>query len=149
TFLPRMWSTQPDHIENYMRMTGPVKFRANKEGMEMEGFGDLVQEVKIGYEKGQIEAEGLARFFKQYSPYLTIEKPSTAANFQFMFQYRFWYKYSRYCMWNFVGRQNDEQAQYYTLNGNWLSGLPFIASIFLGSQKHLPDIVKNDPSRNT
>ncbi len=149
TFLPRMWSTQPDHIENYMRMTGPVKFRANKEGMEMEGFGDLVQEVKIGYEKGQIEAEGLARFLKQYSPYLTIEKPSTAANFQFMFQYQFWYMYFRYFMWNFVGRQNDEQGKYDNLNGNWLSGIPFIDSIFLGSQKNLPDIVKNDPSRNT
>ncbi len=149
TFLPRMWSTEPSHIENYMRMTGPVQFRANTDGLQMEGFADLVREVKMGYEQGQIDAEGLTRFFQQYAQYLTIDKPSTAANFQFMFQYQFWYMYFRYFMWNFTGRQNDEQGKYDNLNGNWISGISFIDSAFLGSQKNLPDIVKNDPSRNT
>ena len=148
-FLPRMWSTEPSHIENYMRMTEPVKFRANPEGLQMDGFGDLVHQVKAGYEEGQIDAEGLTRFFQQYGQYLTIEKPSGTANIQFMFQYQFWYMYFRYFMWNFTGRQNDEQGKYDNTNGNWLSGISFIDSIFLGSQKNLPDIVKNDPSRNT
>jgi len=29
-------------------------------------------------------------------------------------------------MWNFTGRQNDIQGKYDNLDGNWLSGIPFI-----------------------
>lgn len=149
TFLPRMWSTDPSHIKNYMNMTGPVEFHLNAEGSGNEQLQQLVNQVKTGYSNGKIDNDGLSRFFQQYSQYLTIEKPSTSANFQFMFQYQFWYMYFRYFMWNFVGRQNDSQGQYTNLDGNWMSGITAVDSFFFGSQENLPDVVKNDPSRNT
>lgn len=148
-FLPRMWSSETSHIENYMNMTGPIDFYIHPEYSEYAELRELVREVKSGYAQGKIDNDGLTRFLKQYSEVLIIEKPTTAANFKFMFEYQFYYMYFRYFMWNFVGKQNDEQGKYTPLNGNWISGINFIDSIFLGSQDNLPDLVKNDPGRNT
>lgn len=55
----------------------------------------------------------------------------------------------RYFMWNFVGRQNDIQGHGSILKGNWISGIPFIDSMFLGPQDKLPDSMKNNKARNT
>ena len=54
-------------------------------------------------------------------------------------------------MWNFTGRQNDEQGYGAgdLKNGNWLSGIGPIDSFFLGSQSNLPDFVEDHPVRNT
>jgi hypothetical protein len=52
-------------------------------------------------------------------------------------------------MWNFVGRQNDEQGHLGIHNGNWLSGIPFIDSIFLGPQNDLPSEITSNKGRNT
>jgi hypothetical protein len=40
-------------------------------------------------------------------------------------------------MWNFVGRQSDNQGRYGTQEGNWLSGVTFIDELHLGSQDNL------------
>lgn len=149
-FLPRMWSSSdPSHIENYMNITGPVKFKLKSEYGGSAELQQLVQEVKSGYDQGQIDNEGLYRFLGEYGEALDIEKPSASANMKFMFEYQFWYMYFRYFMWNFVGKQNDEQGKYTNLDGNWMSGITPIDSMFFGSQKNLPDVVKNDPARNT
>src|SRR5699024_617195 len=75
--------------------------------------------------------------------------PTFGANMSFMFDYQFGYMYFRYFMWNFVGRQNDQQGKYGNFKGNWLSGIDFIDRMFLRAQDNLPDLVKNDISRNT
>lgn len=51
-------------------------------------------------------------------------------------------------MWNFVGRQNDNQGRYDYLDGNWLSGISFIDTLHLGSQENLPSDVLNNKGRN-
>ncbi len=76
-------------------------------------------------------------------------RPTFAENLHFMFSYQFGYMYGRYFMWNFVGRQNDEQGRLDVHNGNWLSGIPFIDAYNLGPQDNLPDIIKNNKGRNT
>ena len=82
-------------------------------------------------------------------PENSIRRPTFLENLHFMFSYQFGYMYGRYFMWNFVGRQNDEQGHLDIFNGNWLSGIPFIDSLFLGPQTGLPDTVKNNKGRNT
>ena len=77
------------------------------------------------------------------------ERPTFVQNIQFMLSYQFGYMYGRYLMWNFVGRQNDEQGNLDIHNGNWLSGIDFIDEIFLGPQSDLPSDVKNNKGRNT
>jgi hypothetical protein len=75
-------------------------------------------------------------------------RPTFGENLKFMLKYQFGYMYGRYFMWNFVGRQNDVQGQLDT-NGNWLSGINFIDEMRLGTQKNLPNEMKNNESRNT
>lgn len=78
------------------------------------------------------------------------EKPSTLDNYRFLFNYQLGHMYFRYLFWNFVGKQNDDQATSpQRRDGNWLSGIPFIDSIRLGSQAEITDAAKDIPSRNT
>src|SRR5690606_31302705 len=55
----------------------------------------------------------------------------------------------RYFMWNFVGRQNDENGQLgNATDGNWLSGIKAIDNFRLGGQYALPSSREADPSNN-
>ncbi len=77
------------------------------------------------------------------------EKPSFGQNLKFFFSYQLGHMYLRYFMWNFAGRQNDNQGHGGILKGNWISGIKFVDSIFLGNQQKLTEAMKNHPSRNT
>ena len=173
TILPRMWST--DHIENYMNFTNPPQFSINpnypyeedlaKYGIDVsklseqdynKAVGQLkseiektVKEFRQAYAQKQIDNEGYVKFLKSYGDYLIIEKPTTADNLSFMFEYQFGYMYWRYLMWNFVGRQNDVQGRYDYLDGNWISGIKFLDDLHVGSQDNLPSDVLNNKGRNT
>ena len=172
TFLPRLWSAE--HIENYINFTNPPEFKINydypfeedlaKYGIDANQLSEedynkaiaqlkgeiekVVTEFRQAYAQKQIDNEGYVAFLKNYGDYLIIEKPTTFDNFSFMIEYQFGYMYWRYLMWNFVGRQNDVQGRYDNLNGNWLSGIPFMDSLHLGSQDNLPADVLNNKGRN-
>ena len=81
-------------------------------------------------------------------PQKSKRRPTFGENLSFMIQFQFGYMYGRYFMWNFVGRQDDIQGNLDN-HGNWLSGLNFIDTIRLGSQKNLPSDIKNNKGRNT
>ena len=172
TILPRMWSSE--HIENYMNFTNPPAFRLNpdypyeddlaKYGIDASQLTEeeynkaiaqlrnevekIVTEFRQAYAQKQIDNDGYIKFLKSYGDYLIVEKPSTADNLSFMFEYQFGYMYWRYLMWNFVGRQSDVQGKYDNLNGNWISGIKFMDSLHLGSQDNLPSDVLNNKGRN-
>jgi hypothetical protein len=98
---PRMYSREPDHIDEYKRWGG-------------------IQEGK---------------------------SPGLINNIIFFFNYQLGHMYIRYFMWNFAGRQNDEQSYGSLVNGNWISGVKFIDEIRLGDLDSLPDKYKDSPSR--
>jgi len=81
-------------------------------------------------------------------PQNSQKKPTFAQNLHFMFSYQFGYMYGRYFMWNFVGKQNDEQGHLDIHNGNWISGIPFVDSQLIGPQNDLPSEIKNNKGRN-
>jgi hypothetical protein len=81
-------------------------------------------------------------------PQKSKRRPTFGENINFMITYQFGYMYGRYFMWNFVGKQNDNQGNLDN-NGNWLSGIKQIDQIFLGSQDNLPSDQKNNKGRNT
>ena len=172
TILPRMWSG--DHMENYMNFTNPPAFKMNpnypyeddlqKYGIDPSQLSEedynkaiaqlkqetekTINEFRQAYAQKQIDNEGYIKFLKSYGDYLIVEKPTTVDNLGFMVEYQFGYMYWRYLMWNFVGRQNDNQGRYDYLDGNWLSGISFIDTLHLGSQENLPSDVLNNKGRN-
>jgi hypothetical protein len=172
TFLPRLWSG--DNIVSYISFTNPPEFRLNpdypyEEDLQKYGVDpsqlseeDLAQataqlrneieksvvEFRKGYAQKELDTEDYVKFLRTYSDYLIIEKPATIDNLRFMVEYQFGYMYFRYLMWNFVGRQNDIQGKYDYQDGNWLSGIPFIDELHLGTQQNLPSDVLNNKGRN-
>ena len=74
--------------------------------------------------------------------------PSFGENLRFFFRYQVGVMYMRYFMWNFAGRQNDVQGNGNVMDGNWISGIPFIDNARLGDQSLLPEDNRNNPARN-
>ena len=74
--------------------------------------------------------------------------PSTSENLTYFFNYQLNWMYFRYFMWNFSGRQNDDQNRYELTKGNWITGISFIDKMRLGPQDNLPAHFLSNPSRN-
>lgn len=64
--------------------------------------------------------------------------PTWQQNIKFMQTYQFGFMYWRYFMWNFAGRQNDLQGRGDYMNGNWISGIPFVDKAMVGNQGDQP-----------
>ncbi|WP_285010658.1 glycosyltransferase family 117 protein [Pedobacter faecalis] len=74
--------------------------------------------------------------------------PTLIDNIKFFFSYQLGHMYMRYFMWNFVGRQNDDQGQGSVYEGQWLSGIKPIDAMLLGSQKNLPPSIAESNAYN-
>ena len=144
--LPRMWSTE--NIQGYINFTGVPKFTIKEDYSEEKELIDIVSEFRQAYASHKIDNEGYVSFLKAYGDYLDVEKPSALSNLSFMIEYQFGYMYGRYLLWNFVGRQNDNQGRYDNLDGNWMSGIKYIDEVHLGSQEHISPDVLNNKGRN-
>ena len=145
--LPRLHSSE--HAANYMNFTAPLEFSVKPEYRGSKQLMREVQSFRQDASEGSVSGEDYHDFYKKMSPYLNIEKPSFLSNMTYLFQYQIGYMYMRYFMWNFTGRQNDIQGRYNSLNGNWISGIPFIDSIRLGNQNELSADSLNNKARNT
>lgn len=75
--------------------------------------------------------------------------PTFAENLRYFFSYQTGFMYLRYFMWNFAGRQNDNQGNGNPLQGNWISGIRFIDEARLGDLDKIPSDLKNNEGRNT
>ncbi len=78
-----------------------------------------------------------------------IEVPSLGDNIRFFFNYQLNFMYWRYFLWNFVGRQSDNQSTGEITTGQWLSGIKPIDELFLGPQDNLPTSMAENKGRNT
>ena len=129
-FFPRIWNANKaeESYINWSSFHKSVKSQPNEQGESItwQDFG------KTTLYKG-----------KKY------KEPTAMENFSFFINYQFNYMYWRYFLWNFVGRQNDIQAQQVTIaDGNWLSGIDFIDEAYLGPQSKLPSEVEDNKARN-
>jgi hypothetical protein len=145
--LPRLWST--DHIDNYISFTSLPNFKVDPEYLHENELVSIVSEFKQGFATGRFDQEDYITFLRAYKDYLIVDKPSFTENIGFMFEYQFGYMYWRYLMWNFTGRQSDNQGKYDALEGNWLSGIHAIDELRLLPQSNLPSDMKNNKGRNT
>ena len=78
----------------------------------------------------------------------TIAVPTFAENMKFFFSYQLNFMYWRYFMWNFSGRQSDEQSGGEIDRGNWITGIPFIDEALVGAQDNMPAKIKDNPGHN-
>ena len=77
-----------------------------------------------------------------------IEYPTGGENMRYFFDYQLNFMYWRYFLWNFVGRQSDNQSTGDITDGQWMSGIKFIDEYYLGPQDNLPAEMANNKARN-
>ncbi|MDG2397270.1 MAG: DUF2723 domain-containing protein [Flavobacteriaceae bacterium] len=146
-FLPRLWSSE--HAANYINFTGPLSFSINPSYKGSTALKERVDDFKYKIAQEEVNGEDYHNFFREFGPYLEIEMPSFLSNLSFLFNYQIGYMYWRYFMWNFTGRQNDNQGRYDILDGNWISGIPFFDELRLGNQNKLTKDALSNKARNT
>ena len=88
-------------------------------------------------------------YYREYLGLGPSDVPTFSDNLKFFFGYQIGHMYGRYFLWNFAGRQNDQQGHGSFTEGNWISGIKPIDNILVGGQNALPTSAKTDPSRNT
>ncbi|HKK66873.1 MAG TPA: hypothetical protein VJ946_01635, partial [Bacteroidales bacterium] len=66
-----------------------------------------------------------------------MDAPELAHQFDFFLKYQLGHGYLRYLMWNFAGRQNDDQGHGDIVSGNWATGIDFIDRHLLGNREYL------------
>ncbi|MDD4848749.1 MAG: DUF2723 domain-containing protein [Bacteroidales bacterium] len=71
-------------------------------------------------------------------------KPTFGENLHYFFTYQCGHMYWRYLMWNFSGRQNDEQGHGYADSGNWITGFDFLDQGKVGTQENLPPSMQSE-----
>lgn len=82
----------------------------------------------------------------------TYERPPNQVdNIKFFVGYQIYWMYFRYFMWNFAGKQNDNQGMFNgnVRDGNWITGIPFVDNLIYGDQSTMPDSLKNNKAHNT
>lgn len=75
--------------------------------------------------------------------------PNQVDNVKFFVGYQSYWMYLRYFLWNFAGKQNDNQGLFSgnVRDGNWITGLP-IDNLIYGDQSYMPDSLKNNKAHN-
>ena len=142
---PRMWSRQRSE-RDYKAWAA---YRTKIETLRDEN-GEIRRDAQGNPLRGEVYDFGRTRIYNDGYDSRRVTEPTFGENLRFLFAYQLNYMYWRYFLWNFVGRQNDTQADGSTMtDANWLSGVKFIDRLYLGPQDNLPREVEDNPSRNT
>lgn len=89
-----------------------------------------------------------ASFYREWMRIPEGTKPTFADNLGFLFSYQVGFMYARYFLWDFAGRQNDDQGHGNFTSGNWISGIKPLDAVRLGPQDHLPPSIKENNAYN-
>ncbi len=137
----------------------------NSEPVAIKEDGNIYRKGKDKYELADVKASYVyeqttllprmhsdkaphAAFYKDWMRFDDSHFPGLIDNIGFLFSYQIGHMYMRYFMWNFVGRQNDEQGFGNYFDGNWLSGIKPVDALRLGNQNQLPPSITESKSYN-
>ncbi|MGC4129805.1 MAG: DUF2723 domain-containing protein [Bergeyella sp.] len=143
-FFPRMFSEDNSVIQNYVSMYGAPDFTLNYGNEDVADNPEaekIFDELRQKYENGSITAKD----YQQVKGYdlLNVQRPSFSQNLNYFIDLQVGYYFVRYLMWNFVGRQNDNEGSKGLTEGNWISGIKFIDEMNVGNQDNVPAKFQN------
>ncbi|WP_129718146.1 DUF2723 domain-containing protein [Pedobacter sp. SYP-B3415] len=128
---------------------GKTLYRKGKEKYESAGKKtDYKYDSTTPLPRMYSDQGGHPEFYKEWMRMADDQKPTLIHNVGFLFSYQIGYMYMRYFFWNFVGRQNDEQGQGSTFEGNWITGVKALDAARLGNQDNLPPSIKESNAHN-
>jgi hypothetical protein len=133
TIFPRMYSSQPEHIREYLDWGKINEKDIYNVRYDQEGNIVTNRQGNVVYDRNNPK-----------------QSPTFSSDLRFFFSYQLGHMYFRYFMWNFSGRQNDTQGHGGPINGNWITGINFIDKGLIGGDNNeMPEEMKKLPSRNT
>jgi len=118
---------------------------------ETEGFPDSLRRLQHEVFFPRMYSGDNPQHVEYYKDMMNLSDtdfPGFAKNFGFFMKYQTGLMYMRYFMWNFAGRQNDDQGQGSLYEGQWLSGIKPIDAMLLGDQSHLPPSITENNAYN-
>ena len=142
-FFPRLWNS----MKGEAAYKPWAAYRTKTDVMRDEN-GEIIRNEQGQPIRGEVLDYGRTVYDNVTGESFT--EPTFGENLYYFFTYQLNYMYWRYFLWNFVGRQDDIQADENTIaHGNWLSGITALDEIYLGPQSGLPSEMANNPARNT
>ena len=142
-FFPRLWNSSKGEAQYK-----PWAAYRTKIDVLRDERGEVVRDERGQAVRGEVLDFG-RKVYDAVADESFIE-PTFGENLYFFFTYQLNYMYWRYFLWNFVGRQDDIQADEDTIaHGNWLSGITPLDELYLGPQSNLPKEMAENPARNT
>ncbi|MFY7972601.1 MAG: protein O-mannosyl-transferase family [Flavobacteriales bacterium] len=159
TVFPRMYSSQANHIDDY-------KMWSNYHDWNSAAGRSRVERMEGEVRQLESNIQGIVRYVnagnsltaEQESQYKSMRRaldkkytelmPSKGEDLRYFFNFQIGWMYWRYFMWNFAGRQDDQQGHGDFMDGNWISGIDAIDADRIGNRANLPDVEKNNPGHN-
>ena len=145
SFMPRMFSDDKDVMANYISMYGAPDFSFNYGNSDIADSPEakkMFDELRAKYEDGTIKVDDYLAA-KRYD-LLNVKKPTLGQNLDYFITFQNGFYFVRYLMWNYVGKQNDQEGHMENTNGNWISGIPLIDNAMWGSQDKMPAKFHNE-----
>jgi hypothetical protein len=117
---------------------------------ENEGFPDSIRRLqhKVFFPRMYSDEGRHVDYYKDMMNLSDTDFPGFGKNFGFFLKYQTGLMYMRYFMWNFAGRQNDDQGQGSVYEGQWLSGIKPVDAMLLGDQTNLPPSIVESKAYN-
>ena len=162
SFFPRMHSGQAEHEAAYKRWSNYKGWNTIKGQNYVRGVEEKIAQAQAVLDTANYvmsNFQGNSELVAHYrdrglAAEKTIErqqkklKPTKAEDMRYFFSYQLNWMYWRYFMWNFSGRQNDEQGSGSIMAGNWITGIDFIDEQKLGNRDKLSDYAKDNKGFN-
>jgi hypothetical protein len=156
---PHFAVTQEDIDENDPYIKNPIRYtRQGNQYIEYDGGMEynFKSEAKMLFPRvwDSNNDQGHADFYADWlglgrDPQSgNFEAPKFGDNLNWFFSYQMSFMYWRYFLWNFGGKQNDNQGLGNYRDGNWITGLSFIDNKRLGDQAKLPQSIQQNQANN-
>jgi len=160
-YFPRMYSSQADHVQEYKVWSNykdymTPKGREKLEKMEAKRAKYENDLYSLNYymnnsESAEIRAKATEEFDRTLVNLDVLYKnlkPTAGEDLSYFASYQLGWMYWRYFMWNYAGRQNDNQGHGDIADGNWLSGVDWVDQERLGNRSQLSETALGNKALN-
>jgi len=158
---PRMYSSQADHVQeykiwsnykDYMTPKGREKLE-NLEAKRAKYENDL---YSLNYYMNSSESQDIREKASEEFDRTLVNldvlyknlTPTAGEDLSYFASYQLGWMYWRYFMWNYAGKQNDNQGHGDIADGNWLSGVDWVDQERLGNRSQLSETALSNKALN-
>ncbi|RNL50134.1 glycosyltransferase family 117 protein [Pedobacter jejuensis] len=171
---PNLNNTNPENAFTFLNYVNRAQYgerpllygqNYNADKIDIKQTGNLYRKGEVKYESAGTKSDYVydkktllprmysdkpehIKFYKDWMGFDDSHKPTLLDNIKYMFSFQAGHMYMRYFMWNFVGRQNNQDGQLGENGGGWLSGIKPVDAIRLGDQKSLPPSIVDNKAYN-